>query len=473
MDNSDDNKKPSSLKDLFSISTQGVAFLVLLALMGILYRVNPFLKFTTSILKSSRYLYSTLFLLFLVEVVIFYWYDPFDLLQGWIGIITPIVVITGIFLFALVLWYTIRFTDSDLYQSADELKPTLVTSTFMKLLIMLASVGLSTLLIVFLAFSTNKMTGVSYVVAMSLNIMITIAILGFVYKILSKSSLIQSSPYTRLLINALLYIPCIFVNIVDYIVDAYYNEKSKTNRSELIISGIIVVIVLLYAVVPFLIHWIRSKMLGGKLLLNNPLPLTRKSVIGHYNSLNDIPPDALDIEYEYNYGISLWCYIYATSPSTKSSYTRFTPIFDYGGKPTIWYKADTNTLMITAKLKDLTEERIKKADLDIDDKGNVIVYKMDNVLLQKWNNMIINFDNGVLDIFYNGSLVKSVKNMVPYMAMDTMSVGSASGINGSVCNVTYHDFALNAQKIDMLYHSVKDNDPPVLPYSGPDALLIN
>ena len=80
----------------------------------------------------------------------------------------------------------------------------------------------------------------------------------------------------------------------------------------------------------------------------NLLELVTKLLSG-YLKLNDIPRDAEYIPYNYNYALSLWTYIYGTG-NINSSFTEYTPIMDYGGKPTILYKADSNSLMIKVKL---------------------------------------------------------------------------------------------------------------------------
>ena len=46
--------------------------------------------------------------------------------------------------------------------------------------------------------------------------------------------------------------------------------------------------------------------------------------------------------------------------------------------------------------------------------------------------LIINYQEGTMDIFYNGDLVKSVGNIVPYMEFDLLSVGNSRGVNGEV-----------------------------------------
>ena len=472
MDTTDDNKEKQT-KDLFYVSPQGIAFISITFVMIILYAVNPFRKFTISVLKARRYLYLTLMALFLVNVTLFYVYDPLYMLNDYFSIITPVIVGFGVLLFAMVLWYTLRFTNSDLYQSADHLKPTPFTSFFIKMLIMVSSIAISTMLIMWIVYYGEKLSGTSYIFALLLNMLLAVAILGFVYKVLSRSSIIQSSPWLRLFVNVLLYIPCIFVSLIDTIVDAIYKEKDQMYKSDMIISAIIFVLVTLYFLVPYITSWIRRKMLGGKLLLNEPISLRNQTFLGNYLKLNDIPVDELHYSFDYNYAVTMWTYIYATSPSVSGSFTRFTPICDYGGKPTIWYKADENILMITAKLKELTEERVKNNNLDLDEDGNVIVYKEKHLLLQKWNNFIINYDGGTIDVFINGTLVKSINNIVPYMSLDVFSVGASNGINGSVCNVSYYKYTLDALKIKSVYNSVKDDDPPILSYNEEELETIN
>jgi hypothetical protein len=73
---------------------------------------------------------------------------------------------------------------------------------------------------------------------------------------------------------------------------------------------------------------------------------------------------------------------------------------------------------------------------------------------------VINYSGGILDIFYNGELVKSANNIVPYMKLDSMVIGSANGINGAICNVMYYKHVLEAKQIAYLYNSVKNSTPP-------------
>ena len=107
---------------------------------------------------------------------------------------------------------------------------------------------------------------------------------------MSKSNLLRSSPYTRLILNAIFYIPCIVFDFVDYIVRVYTNEKNKTSRNDLIVGTIIIFLCIVYFLLPPLFNWMRRKYLGGKIYVNEPTPTTRKDVLASYMELNDIPP---------------------------------------------------------------------------------------------------------------------------------------------------------------------------------------
>jgi hypothetical protein len=220
-------------------------------------------------------------------------------------------------------------------------------------------------------------------------------------------------------------------------------------------------------------HWVNSTYRGGKMLVNESVVLKEPYTIASYIPLNDMDPDATNPVYEYNYALSLWLYLDALPPSTSAAFDKYTPVFSYGGKPSILYKASNNTMMITAKIKDLTYDRIARSNMDKDENWDIIIYKLENVLLQKWNHILINYNGGVLDIFYNGKLVKSAKNIVPYMELDAMTIGSPNGINGAICNVVYYNHVLDSNSIVGLYNSVKDKTPPTLSFAKSNADLIS
>jgi hypothetical protein len=171
--------------------------------------------------------------------------------------------------------------------------------------------------------------------------------------------------------------------------------------------------------------------------------------------------------------MSFWIYL----DSVASGQDKYMTLFNYGDKPRVLYKSSTNTLMITEQPNDTSPIGGKSSKgpskavdpSTIDQNGNRIVYKDEKVLLQKWNNIILNYNGGTLDIFMNGKLVKSEPNVVPYMTMDTLSVGENNGVHGGVCNLIYFKNPLSSRQVYYLYNSMKYKSRPTL-YSSTESI---
>ena len=170
-------------------------------------------------------------------------------------------------------------------------------------------------------------------------------------------------------------------------------------------------------------------------------------MLSTYESLNDTSDP------KYQYAISLWVFIESSPPNMNTQYQKYASILNYGDKPNILYKAETNTLMITMKQKSTNPL------LDFDDNENRIIYTNHNFLLQKWNNIIINYNGGTLDVFLNGELVNSSVEVIPYINLDSLTVGTENGIKGGICNVVYYKKNLTMNNIYKIYHSMKNKRP--------------
>ena len=302
----------------------------------------------------------------------------------------------------------------------------------------------------------NSSTTANGVFKTIIKTLLVVSILALIYNIIKIKSPFGNSKKNNivdLIINVILYIPCIFSDIINVVVNEYISAKSPNSQfvTSIVLIVLSAVLFLLYFKLPSLEEKIALQ--GGQQLVNNPVNTNKFHTLAGYQDLNKSD------EFDYKYGISCWIFIDAMPPNTNSSYSRYTSILNYGNKPNILYNATTNTLLIVMEQEGLKTDNSKTYELD--DNGNRIIYKKENFLLQKWNNIIINYIGGTLDIFLNNELVKSEIEVVPYMSLDNLTIGSDNGINGGICNVVYFKEPLTGPNIYYLYNLVKDKTPPV------------
>jgi len=405
-------------------------------------------------------------MIFLILAFLFYFYEPWNLSEDYFGQSTFAILFAGVFLFGLVLNYTVLFSAKDMMIQSSPNKP---WDMFVKSLFILTALGISGGLIYWIISSASQAYSASSIFSFVVNLLLILVILGLTFKVLMSSHYIQSSPYVRLLVNLVFYIPCILVNIIEFFVYVFTSEKTVGHRTELVLLALGILLIVLYFLVPVIENYFVLQ--GGKQLVNDPIYINSQTGVANYMELNDLDPKHMPnpIVYQYNYGVSFWFYL----DSEPSGQNKYMTIFDYGDKPRVLYNSYTNTLIITTmpnNVPNTTSQTNPALNLeDIDSKGNVIVYKKTNMKLQKWNNLILNYSGGTLDIFYNGELVRSVENIVPYMTMDNVSVGDVNGQRGGICNLIYFKNSLSTQQIKYLYNTVKDKTPPTL-YSSTKSL---
>jgi hypothetical protein len=325
--------------------------------------------------------------------------------------------------------------------------------------------------------SSTTTTATQYFIQISF----AIIALGILYKIITMTDFVKRNKYVNLLVNILLYIPCLLVNLVELITYEGLRFYYSTSRTLMILLALEMVLLIVYFLYPIIKSWIYTHYYAsnGKQLINYPAPTNTLYNLASYSQLNGLNNEGND-NYAYNYCISFWYYIDSMPPSINSSYSKFTSLLSYGGKPNVLFNPSLNTLIITVD-QDSVKQLDAKIDaevnankdpyhkvrdptfIDVDDNGNRIVYKNDKVLLQKWNNVIINYSGGTLDVFYNGELAQSSIEVVPYITLDTLSVGTDNGISGGIANLYYYTKALDINQIKKLYDSVKDQKMPIMP----------
>ena len=449
---------------------------------------------------KERTKYSIIFLLYIFVIALLYFYDPWNIMTKYIGVSTFFTVSIGLIIFLMIFLYHYFFTHPS-KEGLFSQSPTL--ATFMRSFYILGALGISGFLIYGILSWLGTFNQDAYSSSNILNLVMLIGMLGIIWKLVNSGGYLANNPIFKLILNTILYIPCLLVNIVDFITGQYKQTKQTEVTLLLfalgIFSGFFITKFYLYP-------YISTKYYGqgGKSWINDPVSTEKLTSVASYQELNAnantnaTANDNSDLQnsadkYNYQYAISFWVYLDAFPPSTSVAYNKVSNLLSYGENPCVKYDAVNNTILITVKndgdsrialqnvkmkegfaISDI-QNKIEEAKampiaLELDNMGNRIIYKKPNVLLQKWNNIIINYNGGTLDVFYNGELVKSAIEVVPYMKFDMLTVGSEQGISGNIANLVYFDKPIDYLQVHTLYNSLKDTNPPIIPDSGTNII---
>ena len=465
---------------------------------------------------NERSKYTSMFLLFILATAMLYFYDPWNIMTKYIGISTFLIASIGLMIFLMIFVYHYFFTHpskSGLYGEAPSFVKLLTRGVYI-----LGAVGISGLLIYSLlswigAFKQDAYTS-DTIGSTLLNVIMLIGMLAIIWKLVNAGGYLEENPVFRLILHTILYIPCLVVNIIDYLTGQY----KQTKQTELMLLLLGLGIFGGYFLIKFFIYpYMSTKYYGqgGKSWINEPIPTDKQTSVATYQDLNanvKVDPSIAEYQsdlqgssekYNYQYAMSFWFYLDSFANSTSSSSNKLLNILSYGENPCVKYDMASNTIYITVKndgeekialyksrksntnKSSMTEgftisdirnkiEEIKTMpiNIELDNDGNRIIYKQPNVLLQKWNNIIINYKGGTLDIFYNGELVKSAIEVVPYMKFDMLTVGSDDGVSGNVANLVYFDKPINYLQVHTLYNSLKNTNPPIIPGSNSTKNII-
>lgn len=412
-----DNKKPDNYAS--TTLTYGITTLMMIVFGGIYLLTKKDIPMPEMMRKmyDQRNKYTLLFTLYVLSAVALYVFNPGNIVTQYGGSVMFLTLFIGIVMFSMIVLYN-HFFNSGMFN----LENVPGWTFFLKSLYLLASLAMSGGFIYFLLYNLGVLDqedGNNWG-KIIVNTLLLIGMLGTIYKCLNIGGYLERSPLFGLIVNVILYIPCMFLMLFGV------SGKSSPNDVKYFILSLS-----LFAGY-FGIHYLRkgyNKLkLGGKQLTNDAevIQLSKLSNIAGYQQLNG------NDKFNYTYGISFWFNIDSNAPNTNSSYNKMTPIFSYGGKPSVNYDAKNNQLQIT-----MTNEENKQ----------IIVHEENDIRLQRWNNVIVNYNGGTLDVFYNGKLVKSVNEIVPYMKYDMLTIGSENGLYGGITNLIYYKEPLNSFQI--------------------------
>ena len=430
--------------------------------------------------------YTLMFAIFVFLVTLLYFYNPWGLMTNYGGPVVFFSLFVGIILVIMITVYQYYLANPSKGNILE--KDTLLTELFIKGFYILGSLGLSFGLIIGLftlmgVFDQDASKSNSWL-HLIFNFILFCTMLGIIYKLANAGGFLDKNPYYRLILNTLLYIPCIFSNIISLLFGFTKNINQTTPPNPFEIKMLILSLILLgsyFVWTFFLKKFIQNVYLkqGGKQLINQPISTEVLTNVSSYLS-----NDKLD----YQYALSFWFYLDAFSPSAPG---KISPILSYGENPSVNYSSANNTLYITVhegetldttsfkentfnknkqKQNNKQNKTINDIELvktmpfgkEIDANGNRIIYKHSNVKLQKWNHIVLNYNGGTLDVFYNGNLVKSEIEVVPYMKFNMLTVGSDNGVSGNIANLMYFKNPLDILTINTLYMSLKHKNPPVI-----------
>jgi len=451
---------------------------------------------------NLRTKYTVMFVVFAILIMILYFVNPWGLMTNYGGPVIFFSLFVGIIMIIMITIYQ--------YFLANPSKANLLSDApgpiefIIKGLYILASLGISFGLI----YGALKLMGVFDQDASKpeswghiiFNLLLFCGMLAIIYKLANAGGFLDKNPYYRLFLNTLLYIPCLLVTIINYLSQLMGLSKGtgafappKPFEIKMLVLSLLL-LSFYFLWIFFLNRYIQSKYLkqGGKQLINQPVPTDVQTNVTSYQSLSGSD------KFDYQYAMSFWFYLDAFPPNTTVAYNKVVPILSYGENPAIKYSSANNTMYITVKQKtdttsidDFTHNKEKELEIkpetinkwkgvqekindaieqvksmpfanEIDADGHRIIYKHSDVKLQKWNHILLNYNGGTLDVFYNGQLVKSAIEVVPYMKLDMLTIGTDKGISGNIANLMYYKEPLDILTINTLYTSLKNVNPPVI-----------
>ena len=307
----------------------------------------------------------------------------------------------------------------------------------------------------------NNVPIIANTVLFAINIAILVGIFAMIVKFIGAEApgYITGPPsWSGLLFETLIYIPCLFLDAVDFLKTEF--KLAQTQWTYFIILIIEIILIALLFILPKAFDAVINH--NGEIIQdedNKVLPLNKKKTIevtttdSNNNQIKSLTLSLADNVKQnkptYNYGLSAWFYIHPQPKNTNSSYTTSggVSILDFSGAPTINYDATDNVLKIIVSGSIISKNSQPESQIP----------------LQRWNHLFINFNSdSTMDVFLNNKLETSVQNVFPLLPT-SLTVGKDKGIYGQACNIVYYRSVLGSDAISWIYNTHKDLNPPTSP----------
>jgi hypothetical protein len=281
---------------------------------------------------------------------------------------------------------------------------------------------------------TSLMTGSLFLIT----VLIIIIALAILYKILFNYSY-KIEGWNGFLINFIFYIPCMFLNFLEYL----SNDFKQAPFAVYVLLMIEIALVLLYIYVPKITKSVIKTVTikDGKNIILEPSLIKNKENLISYTVLNDSKPDDI---VKNKFAISMWVYIVPVS-SSSYPYNGDATIFEFGNyHPRLIYNGATNKFKSYSNQND---------------------YYTFDMPLQSWNHVVYNYTKSSVDVFVNGELITSSNKRDPANELlnmaDIFSIGQDNGLSGGICNIVYYNNPLFQYEIKNIYNLHKNKDPPI------------
>ena len=295
---------------------------------------------------------------------------------------------------------------------------------------------------------TNDFTGKMTTFGKICTALICFTLLSLLYKFIKSKYRIDNTKFDHLfnlIFEGFFYIPCLLDNVFGFIYRfckflftnegsfSFYNENDK-------ISMLIIICILVFILIYILFTKINHKLVtqNGNVLINQPIYFNKEYHLGNKETLDQVS------DYKYNFAISFWMLLHS-NPSNNAD--QYFSLLNYANKPNFLYNPSKHDFKVICDISGSDNQEI--------------IHTSNQLKFQKWTNVVLNCDGNHMDLFIDNNLVKSVSGIVPFINIDSLTVGENNGANGGICNIIYFDKPLSVGNMFILYHSVKYKSPPI------------
>jgi hypothetical protein len=318
--------------------------------------------------------------------------------------------------------------------------------------------------------------------------MIAVIVIMFIFH-LTKS--ILGVKLLKFLWACIIYIPCLFLDLIQ----GFQGTVGDTSSTIWIIVAIEILLIAILYGGPYLLNYIGA---SSSQMVKTPISINKKydtnlttqskeifiyhnTGIGRTKEDNDANCPAEEKK-RYNYAISGWFFLNNNITSKSSDLE----IFNFGDVPKMTYNASKNELKLycntlsTSNIMSKTEEiynsrtnynAVVIAEGSSQEKKRKVQMALEgeeldsDIPLQRWNYFVINYDGKNMDFFLNNKLIFESKFIMPDIQYKPITIGDTSdgtGLNGRICNFSFHKFPLTKEQIRWTYNMLKSQNPPMI-----------